>query len=148
VILRAARNTPLSTVIIALILQTANVAANDNENYHANPNIKDVQLKVDESFTQARARLVNSGWQPTRMHQGDNYDYDGAEKELVDRGFLEVDFCSTDAGALCVLYYSKAGECLRLTTRGEQIHFMHITGWRANVRPEAISPDGTSRCLN
>lgn len=128
-ILRAARNTLLSTSIIALIFQTTNAGPNDTENYRADPNIKDVQLKVNESFTQARARLVKFGWKPTRMHQGDNYDYDGTEKELVDRGFLEVDFCSTDAGALCVLYYSKTGECLRLNTRGERIHFMHITGW-------------------
>ena len=136
-ILRATRNTLLSTAIVALIFQTTNVAANDTENYRADPNIKDVQLKVDESFTQARARLVKSGWKPTRMHQGDNYDYDGAEKELIDRGFLEIDFCSTDAGALCVLYYSKAGECLRLNTRGERIHFMHITGWASECPPRS-----------
>lgn len=70
------------------------------------------------------------------MHLGDNYEYDGAEKELADHGFLEVDFCSTDAGALCVLYYSKGGECLRLDTRGEQIRFMRITGWQNECPPK------------
>lgn len=128
-ILRSALNAALSTLIIALISQT-NAVADDNKNYRATRSFTDVQLKVDESFTQTRARLVKSGWEPIRRHRDDNYEYDGAEKELADSGFLEVDFCSTDAGALCVLYYSKAGECLRLNTRGEQIRFMRITSWK------------------
>jgi len=128
--LRSARMVSLATVIIASIFQIKNAAADDSANYRTTPGFADLHLKVNDAFTQARARLVKFGWVPTRMHQQDNYEYDGAEKELADRGFLEVDFCSTDVGALCVLYYSKAGKCLRLNTKGEQIRFMRITSWQ------------------
>lgn len=56
------------------------------------------------------------------MHKNDNYVYDGAEKRLAERGFLEVDSCSIDAGANCILYYKKAAKCLRLDTVGEQVN--------------------------
>jgi hypothetical protein len=63
------------------------------------------------------------------MHRADNHEYDGAEKRLAERGFLEVDSCSTDAGANCILYYRTSSECLRIDTVGEQVNEMHVTRW-------------------
>jgi hypothetical protein len=64
-----------------------------------------------------------------RMHGNEEYEYSGTEKVLVDRKFLEVDSCSTDAGSLCNLYYSKGTRCLRLGTVGEQLKYMQVTQW-------------------
>lgn len=91
--------------------------------------IEALQLIVGESFLRARARIVRFGWKPIRMHAHDNYEYTGAEKRLAERKFLEVDSCSIDAGANCILYYSKAAECLRLDTVGEQVAEMEVTRW-------------------
>ena len=86
-------------------------------------------LKTGASFLQARAQIIKSGWKPIQVHSNDTYEYSGTEKILADRGFLEVDSCSTDAGSLCILYYRKASRCLRVDTIGEQIKLMRITDW-------------------
>jgi hypothetical protein len=86
-------------------------------------------LKVGESFLVARSRILRSGWHPTQMHSDDEYEYFGAEKELADRKFLEVDSCSMDAGARCILRYSKGTKCLRVDTVGEQLKDMKVTRW-------------------
>jgi hypothetical protein len=127
--LRSARKVSFANVVIALIFQITDATAGNNDDFRPTPSLADLQLKVGEAFTQARARIIKSGWKPIRMHQGNDYEYDGTERELADRRFLEVDFCSTDAGALCVLYYSKADKCLRLHTKGEQIRSMRIASW-------------------
>lgn len=92
-------------------------------------------LKVGESFLHARARVIRLGWKPIRMHINDAYEYDGAEQRLVDRGFREVDSCSIDAGANCILYYRMAGRCLRLDTVGEQVDEMKVTRWTNECPP-------------
>jgi hypothetical protein len=91
--------------------------------------LSSLRLKTGESFVATRARIIRHGWTPIRMHSNDTYEYDGAEKRLAERGFLEVDSCSTDAGAHCILYYLKADKCLRLDTVGEQVIDMKITRW-------------------
>lgn len=91
--------------------------------------VESPSLKVGESVLVARARILRSGWHPIRMHSNDDYEYVGAEKELADRKFLEVDSCSTDAGSLCILYYSKGTKCLRMDTVGEQLNEMKVTRW-------------------
>jgi hypothetical protein len=91
--------------------------------------IEALRLNVGEAFLPARARIITLGWKPIRMHSDDNYEYTGAEKHLAERKFLEVDSCSIDAGANCILYYSKAGKCLRLDTVGEQVAEMTVTRW-------------------
>ncbi len=90
---------------------------------------KGLELRVGESFLKARSRIISRGWKPMRMHKDDNYEYDGAEKRLVARSFLEVDSCSIDAGANCILYYGKGASCLRLDTVGEQVNEMEVTRW-------------------
>jgi hypothetical protein len=96
-------------------------------------------LKPGAPFLQARARLIKAGWKPIRVHGNDTYEYSGTEKLLADRGFLEVDSCSTDAGSLCILYYSKASQCLRLDTIGEQIHYMRIRDWMSECPADMSS---------
>jgi hypothetical protein len=86
-------------------------------------------LKVGESFLVTRPRIIRSGWHPTRMHVNDDYEYSGTERKLADRKFMEVDSCSMDAGALCILYYSKGKKCLRVDTMGEQLKDMKVTRW-------------------
>lgn len=104
--------------------------ASGNDKSRSMPDIgKGLELRVGESFLKARARIIRRGWKPIRMHKNDNYEYDGAEKRLVESKFLEVDSCSIDAGANCILYYRKAASCLRLDTVGEQVKEMEVTRW-------------------
>ncbi len=123
-----------SVIIAAVVLTFIQASARtQGEGKHYNPKVtlgaESPSLKVGESFLIARARIVRSGWHPTRMRKPDDYEYVGAEKELADRKFLEVDSCSMDAGALCILYYSKGGKCLRVDTVGEQLKDMKVTRW-------------------
>lgn len=85
-------------------------------------------LKQGMSFTKARMLLLKDGWKPVPMHINDHYKYDGVEKELVRRKFMEVDSCSNDS-ARCVLYYRKDAACLRLDTIGEHVHGMKVVRW-------------------
>jgi hypothetical protein len=87
-----------------------------------------VHLHKDQSFTQARARLIKDKWKPVPMHVDDQYGYEGVEKQLVKRGFKEVDSCSVDSSR-CILYYRKGEHCLRLDTIGEQVKFMKVVQW-------------------
>jgi hypothetical protein len=101
----------------------------DNNQPKITSGIESPSLKVGEPFLVARSRILRSGWHPIQMHSNDDYEYFGAEKELADRKFLEVDSCSMDAGALCILYYSKGTKCLRVDTVGEQLNEMKVTRW-------------------
>ena len=96
-------------------------------------------LKPGLRFTTARTLLLKDDWSPVAMHTDDHYEYDGVEKELIRRKFLEVDSCSNDS-ARCVLYYRKASACLRLDTIGEHVRGMKIVRWTdecpAQLRPE------------
>lgn len=94
-------------------------------------------LKKDEPFLKARARLIKLGWKPVRMHTNSSYEYDGAEKRLIEHNFYEVDSCSIDAGAICILYYTKSDVCLRIDTVGEQVKVMKVERWVE----ECPSPD-------
>lgn len=94
-------------------------------------------LRSDMSFTRARALLLKDNWKPVPMHVADNHEYDGAEKELVRRKFVEVDSCSSDS-ARCILYYRKANRCLRLDTIGEHVREMKVVRW-TNECPEPVN---------
>jgi hypothetical protein len=97
--------------------------------------IGDLRLKVGEPFLHARSRIIRLGWKPVPMHRDDNYEYSGAEKRLAERSIREVDSCSIDAGANCILYYQKKAECLRVDTVGEQVNEMKITRWTNECPP-------------
>jgi hypothetical protein len=91
--------------------------------------IASANLKKNEPFLKARARLIKLGWDPVRMHANGSYEYDGAEKRLIEHNFYEVDSCSIDAGAICILYYKKSSMCLRVDTVGEQVKVMKVARW-------------------
>lgn len=85
-------------------------------------------LIVGESFSAARAKLLKNGWQPTRRHANDGYEYSGAELQLTRRKIFEVDACSSDS-ARCILFYAKKGACLRIDAIGERFADMTVTRW-------------------
>jgi hypothetical protein len=104
--------------------------------------IASLRLQQGESFVRLRSRLIKSGWAPVHVHTGQNYEYEGTEKRLVERKFYEVDSCSTDRGSLCALYYKKGRTCLRVDTIGEQVDSMQVTMW------EESCPAAESKQLN
>jgi hypothetical protein len=118
------------TVVLTFFKASARTQGEaDNNQPKITSGIESPSLKVGEPFLVARSRILRSGWHPARMHSNDGYEYFGAEKELTDRKFLEVDYCSMDAGALCILYYSKGTKCLRVDTVGEQLSEMKVIRW-------------------
>ena len=96
-------------------------------------------LKVGEPFLAARARILRFGWNPLPIPR--DYEYIGTEKELAERKFLEVAYCSIDRGSLCVLYYRRGSSCLRLGTVGEQLKYMKITYWAEECPSAEELPD-------
>jgi hypothetical protein len=116
-------------LVFSISLLATSVKAQDSDNSRMTPSIGDLNLKVGEPFLKARTRIIKHGWKPIRMHESDHYEYSGTEKDLVDRGFREVDSCSIDAGVLCTMYYNKKKECLRLETRGEQVNDIRLRLW-------------------
>ncbi|MDE2402670.1 MAG: hypothetical protein KGL90_13490 [Burkholderiales bacterium] len=85
-------------------------------------------LHEGQLFTSARKSLIKDKWMPVSMHANDDYVYEGVEKQLVKRGFKEVDSCSMDSSR-CILYYKRGKECLRLDTVGEQLTMMKVEQW-------------------
>lgn len=133
----------IATSLIILFPAAASVeGATPSETLSKALDVSSLRLKIGESFLGVRARLIRRGWTPIRMHSNDAYEYDGTEKRLAERGFLEVDSCSIDAGAHCILYYLKADKCLRLDTAGEQVTDMKITRWTEEC-PQKSEDDGT-----
>jgi hypothetical protein len=127
----SAMRAPITAVSLALVLAAAtSVAGASGSDFPIKRSSTAIlSLKTGEPFLAVRARILRHGWMPVRMHKNDSYEYDGAEKRLAERGFLEVDSCSLDAGANCVLYYQNATRCLRLETVGEQVNDMKVTRW-------------------
>lgn len=97
-------------------------------------------ITAGQPLTQARATLIQQGWQPIRRHATDSYDYSGAELELTKRKIFEVDSCSSDSSR-CILYYRKNGGCLRMDTIGEKLGDMTVTRW-TNECPDAPPKPG------
>lgn len=119
-----------TATVIALIFSQISAKAGEgphNDQSNTTSVFGNLSLKVGEPFLAARARILRAGWHPVRMHR--DYEYIGTEKELIDRKFVEVAYCSIDAGSLCVLYYRKKTKCLRLGTIGERLSYMKVTRW-------------------
>jgi hypothetical protein len=64
-----------------------------------------------------------------------NGDYMGLERQLMQRGYSEVEVCSLGL-SFCILQYTKGKECLRLQTQGEQIRFMKVDRWSNECRDQ------------
>jgi hypothetical protein len=116
----------------ALALAFSQVSAKPSEEPKTNVpgatlSSQSLSLTVGEPLLAARSRILRAGWRPTRTYR--DYEYIGTEKELIDHKFLEVAYCSMDAGSLCVLYYRKGNQCLTVGTVGEELKSMKVTRW-------------------
>lgn len=118
------------TALLFVHLLTA-AHASDNRSTAEAMGMPELRLKIGESILSARSRIIKLGWKPIPMHQTDNYEYDGTEKQFIKRGIVELDSCTVDAGALCTLYYIKAARCLRVDTIGENLSQITVTRWTA-----------------
>jgi hypothetical protein len=107
---------------------------------------KPIALKVGEPFTAARMKLYADGWRADRFAHSANGDYMGLERQLMQRGYSEVEVCSLGL-SFCILQYTKGKECLRLQTQGEQIRFMKVDRWSNECRDQG-EDDGLSRLTN
>jgi len=85
-------------------------------------------IREGQSFLAERKVLLKDRWRPIPMHTEGGYQYEGVEKHLIKRGFNEVDSCSIDSSR-CILFYKKAGRCLRVDTIGEQVAIMKVVQW-------------------
>jgi hypothetical protein len=108
-------------------------------------------LHVGDAFTTARTRLYAEGWRADPLAHLGTGEYMGLDRELVQNGFDEVDYCSVDK-SLCVLQYIKGETCLRVHTQGEHIRGMKIEGWSDACRERATDemknvPSGDVRYL-
>jgi hypothetical protein len=92
-----------------------------------------VSLSKNEPFIDARKRLIAQGWRPDPLSHARTGEYIGIERELVQDGFPEVDYCS-GGRSFCVLQYLKGGACLRLYTQGEQVRRMRVESWTNDCR--------------
>jgi hypothetical protein len=82
------------------------------------------EIKIAMNFLHARELLIHKGWYPVQSKiSGENI---GVENILLRDGIKEVESCAIDR-PLCIFMYSKNGNCLRLTTSGEDVATMKIT---------------------
>lgn len=90
-------------------------------------------LKEGMLFSHARTLLLKDGWVPVDLHPNSQaLDVGTQEVILIKKGIREVDICSMDAGALCNFFYKKKQICLRVTTRGEALNYMHVIDWKTD----------------
>lgn len=92
-----------------------------------------VALNVGEPFTSARMKLHADGWRADPLAHAATGEYMGLDRQLVQSGYAEVDYCSVGKSS-CVLQYTKGKACLRLHTQGEQIRSMKIERWSNDCR--------------
>ena len=107
---------------------------------HAAP----VALTIGEPFTKARAKLYADGWRADSFAHAATGEYMGLDRELVENGFPEVDYCSVGK-SFCVLQYTKGAACLRLHTQGEHIRWMKVESWSNDCRQHG--PDEEANVL-
>jgi hypothetical protein len=94
-----------------------------------------VRIREGQSFVAARKVLLKDRWRPIPMHTEGGYQYEGVEKQLIKRGFNEVDSCSIDSSR-CIMFYKRAGRCLRVDTIGEQVAIMKVVQWSGECPDE------------
>lgn len=92
-----------------------------------------VALSVGEPFIKARAKLYAEGWHADPGAHYATGEYMGLDRQLVQSGFAEVDYCSVGK-SFCVLQYTKGETCLRLHIQGERIRSMKVEHWSNDCR--------------
>ena len=135
----------MKTTIIALLLSVATLVSGAaySDGMHAETatapsSVAGVKLREGEVFAPARARLVKQGWKPDNVHPNKD-EYIDPDTRAKLGTFPEVHVCSMDT-ASCILYYKKAGKCLRVDTVGETIKAMKVVEWRQECFGDADKP--------
>ena len=135
----------MKTTIFALLLSVATLVpgAAYSDGMHAETasapaSVAGAKLREGEVFAPARARLVKQGWKPVNVHP-DKDEYIDPDTRAKLGTFPEVHVCSMDT-ASCILYYTKAGKCLRVDTVGETIKAMKVVEWRQECFGDADKP--------
>jgi hypothetical protein len=96
-----------------------------------------VAIKVGEPFTKARTKIHAVGWRADPLAHAATGEYMGLDRQLVQSGYSEVDYCSVGK-SFCVLQYTKGKACLRLHTQGEQIRSMKVERWSNDCRKPGV----------
>jgi len=92
-----------------------------------------VELQVGEPFVEARVRLYVAGWRADPRSHASSGDYMGLDRQLVQNGYSEVDYCSVGK-SFCTLQYIKGKACLRVHTQGEEMSSMKVESWSLDCR--------------
>ena len=108
--------TTLKRILILLALFSATIAQAHSLN-----------LRVGEPILEARSAILKNGWKPDLSHI--HKPHFGTDNVLIKHKIREVEACSVDNGSLCILNYKKQGKCLKVFTKGEQIHDMLVEDW-------------------
>lgn len=115
-----------NSIIFIILLLSVNIASS-----------APLKLSKGDAFQRARAEVVKAGWQPDPLMVRLTPDVAGVEHELINKGYLEVDYCSIDTSN-CILQYRRGKQCLRLQTQGEHIRWMKVVSWSSKC-PEKVS---------
>lgn len=97
-------------------------------------------LRAGESFIKARKQLYATGWRADPRAHLSSGEYMGLERQLVERGYTEVDSCS-EGLSFCIFQYTKGDACFRLQTQGEQIRFMKVYRWSSDCRERDVNEE-------
>ncbi|QJE02742.1 hypothetical protein HH212_24320 [Massilia forsythiae] len=97
-------------------------------------------LGVGEPFIKAQEKLQAEGWRADLSAHAASGEYTGVERQLVQDGFAEVDYCSLGE-SLCVFQYIRNNACLRLHAKGEETRSMKIESWSNQCREKGASED-------
>jgi hypothetical protein len=109
--------------LAALIIPLAGIA---DDPPATNPSLPIVK---HENLDSARAKLLKAGWTPKVFH-GASDEISEQQQEFMDAGYKETERCSQD-GPYCNLDYTNAaGQCLILTSKGEDPKTAIVGGWR------------------
>jgi hypothetical protein len=98
----------------------------------------DLEKLLGEPFTKVRAKLYADGWRPDPLAHAATGEYMGLDRQLVQSGYSEVDYCSVGK-SFCVLQYTKDNACLRLHTQGEEIRTMKVHSWSSDCREQGAN---------
>lgn len=86
-----------------------------------------LELRVGEPLIKARASIIKQGWKPDLSHR--DAPHFGTDNVLIRHKIIEVEACTVDYAALCILNYKKHDKCLRVFIKGEQIQDMTVSRW-------------------
>lgn len=91
--------------------------------------MRSLPITKHENLRVVREALLKAGWIP-KAFTGTDDEMSEQQHEFIQAGYVEVGQCSQDA-PYCNLYYTNAaGQCLILTSVGEDPKKAFAGGWR------------------